>query len=310
MKIIYYFFIFYGILILFWCFLPDKFWSNLVNLLDRISDFVKNLRTRLPWLKLISNGQDLLLALSECESRLQMGVKILPQMLPQFKFYTSLILQLFEANRLKGVGIKKFIPEFRKAILKDIAFEKKVISEINGGILQCLLITFTTWGFVFLTKSMIEIKLDFGITVIMLLLEIFGIITFLKLTAFIKKKCFEIYGTLLSDLYLFNSLFEVGISVNDLIAQSKLIKGEIVLDSKFKMIQTRFEKLISRLKETGISPKEEVYEILNDVWSAQEEEFIRFNKTLTAIKFLILAFFYLPSYFLFLYSLFKIFMEQ
>ena len=70
------------------------------------------------------------------------------------------------------------------------------------------------------------------------------------------------------------------------------------------------KKLISRLKETGLSPRDEAREIIFEIWHLQEENFAKFTRIVQVLKFTTLVFFFLPAYFLYLYSIFKFFMDQ
>ncbi len=79
---------------------------------------------------------------------------------------------------------------------------------------------------------------------------------------------------------------------------------------KLNSFALRTKKLIDRMKETGLSPKEEAQEILDGLWHFQGEMFEKFTKKVQLLKFCILAFFFLPAYFLYLVSIFQFFMEQ
>ncbi|MFA6237677.1 MAG: hypothetical protein WC635_10155 [Bacteriovorax sp.] len=271
---------------------------------------VRNKKNRLPLLGGIYCGQDLILELSECESRISIGIKILSRILPKYKFYTELLEQLFEAHRLLGIGIKKFIPEIRLALIRDLQFEKKIFDEILSGFLQFMVIAVTTWSFVILSKSLVQIRLTGTTVFIMLFLQISGAVLFFYLMAFLKNKVFFPFSKAIEELYLFISLMEVGLSVNEVLQRSGILQGSLATHKSFANLSVRLKKLISRMKETGLSPKDEAQEIIREIWHLQEVTFGKFARTLQILKFSILACFYLPAYFLFLYSIFKFFMEQ
>lgn len=277
-----------------------------VNLLTIIKVRKKNL----PIIGEIYRGEELLLAVSECEARLSLGIKILSSFLPKYKFYTDLLEQLFESNRLLGIGIKKFIPEIRLAIIRDLQFEKKIFEEILSALIQFLMIAATTWSFVFLSKSLVQIPLDNSTVFLMIALELIGMGIFFYLVSLLKTKAFNPFSKAIEELYLFSALMEVGLSVNEVLQRSEVMQGSLVNHKNFYNLADRLKKLVSRMKDSGLSPKDEAQEIIRELWHLQEVYFGRFTRIVQVLKFSILAFFFLPAYFLYLHSIFKFFMEQ
>jgi hypothetical protein len=290
--------------------LPEKVWDYLLNLGPLWLTALKQTKKSWPLIGELNRGQELLIAFSECEAKLSLGIKILPNLIPQYKFYTSLLEQLFEINRRLGIGIKKFIPEIRAGLIRDLQFEKKVIDEIISGILQFLVIGMTTWSFVFLSSSLVQIPLSRNILSIMLIIQLSGMVLFFFLVKKVKTKTFSKFSKAIEELYLFSGLLEIGLPLNEILVRSGILKGELVSYKLFDNLSGRMKKLIDRLKETGLSPKDEAQEIIREIWHLQEENFLKFTKIVQIFKFSILVFFFLPAYFLYLYSIFQFFMEQ
>lgn len=144
----------------------------------------------------------------------------------------------------------------------------------------------------------------------MILLEGGGTLIFFQIVRVLKNKVFKPFSNAIKELYLFSSLLAVGLPINEVLKSSGIMDGSFATHKTFKNHDSRFKKLVSRMKETGLSPIEETQEIIREIWHLQEVYFLKFTKMVQILKFVILAFFFLPAYFLYLYSIFKFFMEQ
>jgi hypothetical protein len=310
MKTIIISFLLYCLILLACFFIPASFWDQVLEFYESFRRFVAQKVRILPFIGEIYRGEELLLSLSVCEAKAAFGSKMLTNVLPQFKFYTDLIDQLFMVHRQEGVGIKKNISEIRQALIRDVQFEKKILDEILSGFMQFLVIAATTWSFVFLSKNLVSIPLDFMTVVLMLALEGLGAFVFFQVVRHFKVRIFHSFSKAIEELYLFSSLMDAGVPLNDVIQKSGIMFGQLSLHKNFKNLDERLKKVIARMKETGLSPKEETQEIIREIWHMQEVFFLKFTKMVVILKFSILAFFYLPAYFLYLYSIFQFFMEQ
>lgn len=311
-KILIYFF-FLAIFFL----IPSRFWEKAVEIYQSTFDKLKNLYSEwricqdsLPLIGDLSRGERLLRHFSQIEAKVAMGQKTIASDLPQFKFYTSLLTDLFEAHRQLGVSLKNVLPELRGNLIKEIQFEKKLLSQSMGGNLQFLVVSLTTWCFVFLSSQLAEIPLNGALLVVIALIQVSALVFFNIL--FLKLKNFGLrrFSKALEELYLFNGMIEVGLPVNRVLNDTRLLEGEIAQNKHFTSARERLFDLVNRWKETGISPRLETGEIIRQIWTDKELGYERFLKQLELLKFSILAFFFLPAYFLYLYSIFQFFMEQ
>jgi hypothetical protein len=303
-------FLSYGLLLAALIKAPESFWDAILRLLDRLGSFGANQKKKLPFIGEIYHGEALLLSLQAAEAKISLGLKMLPSGLNQYKFYTDLLDQLFESNRRLGIGLKKFIPEIRKVLQKDLQFEKKVLNECIGALLQFAVIAGTTWGFVLISGSLVQLSPPLTIVGVMILLEILGVFLFFRLLRKLKRKMFAPFSEAIKELYLFSTLIEVGLPLNEILERSQIINGSLVKEQAFFHEGIRTKKLIERLKTNGLSPLAEIQEIISSLWHLQEENFNKFTKKVQVLKFAILACFFLPAYFLYLYSIFQFFMEQ
>lgn len=239
-----------------------------------------------------------------------MGQKTIESDLPRYKFYTSLITDLLETHRKRGISLKNILPELRLNLIKDLQFEGKILSGVMGGNLQFLAIITTTWMFIFLSSTLAQLPLNFSILLIIGLFQAVGIVIFNVLLKKIKLLTFKKFDQAIERLYLFLCLSEVGLSITNTLSESQVLEGDLMKEKVFLPCASRLTTLVNRWSQSGISPKTETHEIIKELWHLKEVTFERFLKHLDLLKFIILAFFFLPAYFLYLYSIFQFFMEQ
>ncbi|MBP9681885.1 MAG: hypothetical protein KBD76_10805 [Bacteriovorax sp.] len=300
----------YGLLLLSLYKLPDHFWDSLIVKVEQLLVKAKGLKKKVPFTGAILLGEELLLAFSDIEAKRVQGIKIPPKDLPQFKFYTELLEQLFESHRRLGIGLKKSLTEIRLALMRDVQFEKRIASEVWGAFLQFVVIALTTWGFVILSSSLVHIPPHKGHLFFMGFLQVIGAVVFYQTVVLFKDKSFKKFNLAIQEIYLFSTLLDIGVPLNDILTQSHLMQGSLLQNKHFFALGTRIKKLLERLKETGLSPQEELQEIIGSLWHLHEEHFMKFTKKVQILKFSALAFFFLPAYFLYLASIFQFFMEQ
>ena len=291
-------------------FLPDRIWEKLREKGLCFFEYLKAQEKRNPFKKEQIAGEELLILFPEIEAKLALGIKTTSIELPRYKFYTTLLFELLQVHRKLGISLKQILPELRQNLIKDLHFEKKMMSSILGGNLQFLVITITTWGFIFLSSALAELPLDYLILLIILGIQIFAILFFNGVLSQMKKRIFVKFNQSIESLYLFVSLVEIGIPIGQVLAESKVLDSDLGKHKKFSQVNNRLETLINRWKDNGISPKMESAEIIKEVWHLKEENFEAFIKQVDTLKFIVLAGFFLPAYFFYLYSIFKFFMAS
>ncbi len=300
----------YCALISFILLLPDRIWEKIWNELNRCFTYLSYLKANNPFQKEHKNGQALLSFMPKLEAKIAMGIKTTNESIPQYKFYTSLLSDLIGFHQKRGISLRAIIPELRMNLTKDLQFESKLQSNILGGNLQFLVITMTTWIFIFFSSQMADIPLSFNQLIIIFLIQILGVTIFNMSLKKLKVYTFNKFSKAIERLYLFVSLVEVGMPVSQTLSESQVLEGDLMIHKLFLPCASRLMNLVNRWKANGISPKTEVAEIIQELWHIKEVNFERFLKHLDILKFIVLAFFFLPAYFFYLYSIFQFFMEQ
>lgn len=289
--------------------LPDRIWEKAWKFIECFIHCLKKMDEKNPFLKEQRSGQKLLSFLPDLEAKLAMGLKTTIQSIPQYKFYTTLLFDLLEVHQKRGISLKYILPELRLNLIKDLQFESKLKSNLIGGNLQFFVITLTTWGFIFFSSSMADLPLIFSDLMIILIVQILGILVFNLALKKFKIHVFNKFSEAIERLYLFVSLVEIGMPVTQTLNESRVLEGGLMKHKLFSQCASRFVTLVNRWKENGISPKIESQEIIKELWSLKENSFEQFNKGVDGLKFCVMAFFFLPAYFFYLYSIFEYFMK-
>lgn len=290
--------------------LPERFWEKMWQHCCLFYSKIKVSMQNNPFQKEERQGDLLLQFFPALEAKLSMGQKTTSTEIPRYKFYTTFLSELLQVHQKRGVSLKGILPELRTNLIKDLQFEKKLKSNILGGNLQFLAITITTWSFIFFSSQMADLPLRPINLLVIFLLQFFGVIVFNAFLTKIKRMVFAKFDQSIERLYLFVSMIEIGLPVSIILSESKVLEGDIMKHANFTPCAQRLTSLIKRWSENGISPKIEAQEIIRELWHLKEVSFERFLKHLDLLKFVVLAFFFLPAYFFYLYSIFQFFMEQ
>ena len=208
-------------------FLPDRIWEKLWQRCCRFYKHLKTYEAQNPFKREQTQGEKLLVLFPEIEAKLALGVKTTSIDLPRYKFYTTLLFDLLQVHRKLGISLKQILPELRQNLIKDLQFEGKMISSLVGGNLQFLVITITTWGFIFLSSALAELPLDFFTLFIILCMQITAIVVFNGVLSLLKKHIFDKFNQTIESLYLFVSLVEIGLPVSQVLAESKVLESDL-----------------------------------------------------------------------------------
>ncbi|MBC7714897.1 MAG: hypothetical protein H7177_16235 [Rhizobacter sp.] len=291
-------------------FLPESLWEKLWHNCLRFYAHLKTLESKNPFKRELVQGEKLLVMFPDIEAKLALGVKTTSMELPRYKFYTTLLFDLLQVHRKLGISLKQILPELRQNLIKDLQFESKMLSNVMGGNLQFFVITMTTWGFIFLSSALAELPLNFGFLFLILVIQSAAIFVFNFILSQMKKRIFTKFNHSIESLYLFVSLVEIGLPVSQVLSESKVLEGDLMKHKKFSQLAGRLEALIGRWKDNGISPKIETGEVIKEIWHIKEVAFLEFLKQVEVLKFIVLALFFLPAYFIYLYSIFKFFIAS
>lgn len=230
--------------------------------------------------------------------------------LPKYKFFTDLILELLQLHKKLGINLSLYLPKIRLELQRDYRFEKKVQELMINCAYQFLIIIAVTWGFIFFSSMMINVFPSGIVVVSILFLQFIGVVIFFYLKHFLYQKTFLELEKIIEKFYKFLSLIDVGIPMAKVLEYSQIAALSNTKEKNLTTYAQRVNQLLIYWQQNGHSPKSEMSEILEDIWALKETLFEAFLKKLEVLKFIVLALFYLPAYFLYLFSIFQFFMEQ
>jgi hypothetical protein len=255
-------------------------------------------------------GKTLLFKLSVLEANIYRGNLGDSWDIPNYKYYSEIIYKLLNNSKKYGINLKKIINELKQKLILDIKLEEKICNEMISGFMQFFFVVLVTWFFIFVSKKMIEIPLSTSLAIIIIFLQLSGLISFYLSTKYLESYYFKSFNNVIKELIIFKSFLEISFPVNQALIVSNISNGEFSNDKSFENLYQFFTESITRLKMSGISPHNDLEIILNTIFDLQEEKMIKFQKQIAVFKFMHLALFFLMAYFIYLYAIFKFFIEQ
>lgn len=225
--------------------------------------------------------------------------------LSEYKFFTALTVALLDHARKYGASIKHSIKEIRQGLGRDIASEREISALIRASYIQFFIVSSVTWTFVAVSKLIAEIEVTLTPLAIMATLQVFGVLIFYSLAPKLRQHYFSKLDYFLSAQYKFKGLCAAGLGtalvlkkagLDELFAQDYM--GELRLQ------KLRLLEMIKRWQLSGQSILVEWDDSLEESWALHKLYFSHYLKAMEALKFTLLALFFLSSYFIFIGSLF------
>jgi len=303
--------IYLSIFVCFYMFLflvPDHLWEYWYDQLrQKYAQFVKY-SWQFKQLSSVYRGELLLFKLTMLASELNVGKVGSPIELHSYKFYTSLLEALLTYKRQFGISLAKILVPIQGGIKKDFQFEKKIQNELMGGIAQFLFVSVITWLFSFMVYKMVNLDSSWLIKMIILGLQIFGIVFYCVIYRHHKIKQFKIFEIYFKVLFFMMSLIEVGLPSSKVLHHSGFEAIDQLTDKNFVIVNKKLKGLVDAYKNNGHQIKSDLAGLIEEIYFLQEERFEQFLKFLGLLKFVILCLFFLSAYFIYLFTLFSLFL--
>jgi hypothetical protein len=225
---------------------------------------------------------------------------------PEYKNYTSLMVQLLNYARTFGAHYKEMMKELRAGIQKDFQFDLLLKQLIHRAFFQFLIISIITWFFYIFAQAELSLQLNFIWPMIILILQSSGLFIFLFFRKLQQKSYFKGFEAFTFSLYAFKSLSLVGLPSRDIV---RLSKFETCLNyhPSLKSIHERLMQVVQLFLKQGHSTNHEIQLLLEELWFLKEEQLKNFQLKMEQLKLLILALFFLPAYLVLLMGLFQSF---
>jgi len=289
-------------------FLPQRYWDRMhqqcIAIKHSLKPYISIILGVIPGWKQEKDRLALLRALKYRENELRRGVLVTELAFPDYLFFSDLLERLFYWSKNYGGQLTDLIKEIRASIIKEGKAQRNISKEIKETLVQISIVSITIWGFVYFSKSFLptnnsQILVFAG----MGFMHFLGFILLIIGHKIIRKKTFHGYDTLYKSLYGVYSLQKIGLSFQACLREIPL-EELWALPGKFNQIKLELEELLADWK-AGNSPTAGLKLLLDEVDFYFEQDLGAAQKAQTVQKFLILSFFYLPTYFLYLGSLFQ-----
>lgn len=219
--------------------------------------------------------------------------------LPQYKFYTDILLMVLECARQFGGEILVVLRQVQSGLRKELIADQRLRSELFSGLAQFVAISLITWGFAFLTQSYANIHLDSCYLVGIAVWQLLGIGIYFLLYTFYQRKALRPYWLLTAILYRLRSGSSAGLPARQVMGMVGDYSLGKAIPTPLRVIHQRLQTLIYLYSQLGQGICQETGFLLEDLWELYQEAQRSFFKRLAAIRFLILAVFFLSAHLIF-----------
>ncbi len=216
--------------------------------------------------------------------------------LTKYKFFTALIDTLIISYQKLGLNIHEFLPGLKRALINDMRFEKKIHSELLGGIFQMLVTQLMGAFFVFSLRYQVDIRIELSDLVLPIFIQLAGYIVFLVLFFKVKISRFEPVESYLKAFYSLNVYLTTRFPVNKI--NEKINFDSLCSSKDLQIYKIRAADFLAQIKNSGSLGEDDVEMTIEELWFLQEYRFESFLKHLAAIKLFVLIFFFLSSFML------------
>ncbi|MBT3980966.1 MAG: hypothetical protein HOE90_06400 [Bacteriovoracaceae bacterium] len=214
-----------------------------------------------------------------------------------YKFYSSLIYRLLESAHKCGTPLLSPLKVLRKALYEDYKFEVKNAEILSGAWAQMAIIAFIGWGFLFMAAKLTGITPTGTVVLLILCLQFCGVMVFGTLSAKIKKALFSDYEQ------LYQLVYSHKMCAFTFQLPSEQGEGLKLTRSRLLNVKKRIHRLEQAIKSGGHGISAIIDEIVDELHFLHGADNEVFLKRLMALKMAIVLFFFVPSFFINLYSL-------
>ncbi|MCO4793322.1 MAG: hypothetical protein KC493_06415 [Bacteriovoracaceae bacterium] len=242
---------------------------------------------------------------------LQNGV-ITPLPDSSFKFYKNLFKDLITLFRTSGELNKEGLGSLMQSLDQDFRFDIKIKGIRKSSYAQFTLTTIFTWLFIVSGKILLEVDVNPLVIIGIVLLQVGGFILFFTFEKRVYNSLFGAVDQLLERMVLFRNYYQTPMSSREILKQSKItiFDDQVKLPCEFKVLYDRVIQLINDWKNLGHSIKDELGTYEGRLNFLRERQFENFCRSSKVLQFFTLCLFFLPSYFIFILSLFDAFLIE
>jgi hypothetical protein len=241
----------------------------------------------------------------------QMDLKSAEHHLPQYKVFTGLVQDALGLVRFYGLSPKGIFGELRHILQEDLKRERRLQKKRRESYGQMFLMGLFIWPFVFLTQYVLEVQVEFFFLGVMLVMQALGLILFIVVLGKGELVIFKGVTELTHSLYTLRGLVTCGVARARCLQQAKIEETlRLDLASHWDTLREGLAQTLSQWSEGGYSPGENLRELCDEMWFVYEERMDLYDKYSYSVRLAVLAGFFLPTLFVFMYALFTVMIGQ
>ncbi|MBF0207665.1 MAG: hypothetical protein HQK53_12325, partial [Oligoflexia bacterium] len=280
------------------------------NSRDKISDLINTLTY---------------LAITETHPRALTSSKIFVSnlaTLPQYKFFTPLVLKIISYSRKLGSPLAKALFPIKQGIIADHKFERQISSELAAAHWQFAFTAVLTWIFIYASNQLISPDFLASTTtdalhtpqlhsianlLPILITQFLGLACFWLLYKRMNQALFAPFTRYFECLYTLYSLSLTSLPWPSILQELQQELKELFASSckGLQSVKDRLQLIIELAQSVGGKLDEELQEAIQETCFQQGERYQYFLKWCKILKLLITAVFFLGPYFYFLFLLFS-----
>lgn len=220
--------------------------------------------------------------------------------LPPYKMYPELIYELLKLFLSYGFNLREQIFALRSYFKKDMEQEYKIKRIELSSALQFLVITAITWVMIFLTSYQAQLYFDLKVLLFIILWQFLGAALFIGIKVRLKQKAFKQINNLVMTICFWKVLLKVGVPSLEVFKRYP-IDWQQNYPKELSILVARLEDIIKLTLRSGKPIGKELGYLFDETWYLYNEIAITYGKSLSKIRLVILALFFLPAYFVFVY---------
>lgn len=219
-----------------------------------------------------------------------------------YKIYSRIFREAIKVKFKLGVDIKPLVKSLKYGLIKDIQFQKKYESLVQGSKLQMMAMSLLIWGFIFFFENITKVESKSETILMIFSLNIIGFSTYLIFQRLILKK---FNRSMEVPLFVFlNSLFrsQIGQSMSEIISKEEFEKLENETPKSLKNFKELVKNSLYQYQNYSRPISGSQDEILEEYWFVMGQQFEMTLRKVKFIQFVVGVIFFIPCYFLFLAS--------
>lgn len=221
----------------------------------------------------------------------------------EYKHYLRMTLGLMKWSRLLGCEFSLPFQRLRSQLAIDLNFEKKLRETFVSHYIQYILTCCVILGFIGFAHSILEINLDGSLMAIMSAFYICGLALLAFYQRFWRARLFVELDLFIQSFESLRILSQVNLSSTEVMELSRMSLIENLKSQDLKLLSFRLSSALAAWRNKGASLSEMLEELEGDLVFLRNKASEKLLKRFEVGRFVSLALFVLPTFFIGLFTL-------